>query len=783
MTSRSTARKVVGILIALLVPVLIAAAFTTTLAHPARHFDDVVAAVVNNDEPVELEGQIVPLGRQLAAALVEGQGLDGVDVEGEGQNYDWVMTNADLARAGLESGEYGAVVTIPPDFSAAATSTAEMDASARQALIEVTVSPRARLADEAITHTIVRAALASLGNELTSTFLDNIFVGFNTLGDELGTAADGARALADGAQELADGANQLASGTGELAAGAGELAAGTGAFAGGAHALADGLDQLATGTGELAGGTGDLLTGVGALRSGTRELSDGGNELASGARQLADGTREYARGVDQFSAGLGELTGGAGELAGGLGELNDALSVVPEYLDTIETGLISGAGDVRDFAAQLAGQAGTIERIIDEICAADPDGDACLTLREHLGGSEQLDEFLGQAAAGLDELAGYMEGIGGDAGLGQIQQLFTAIDQLAGGAGELAGGLVELHAASEELATGAHGLADGNDDLADGLAEFAGGVGELDSGVGDLQAGVGELNSGAGQLASASRGAAAGAGELALGASDLAAGTSTLAGGAQDLAQGSEEFAAGTGELAGGTDELADGLGQAVDEIPNYSDGTRETLAETIANPLALSDTGGTTFRWLAVFSVIALWAGGLWPASVYPVVSASARTSIRSASSLTFASLKAPAVIAAAQGIAVGALVGAFGGVTFPVAAGFGVLAVLMSLVFMAVQRGLVAVLGRGGVALTVTVAAFAVATALISAMPAFTTAVVSWSPLGPAIRAVQALEASTTGLGGAVLGLLAWGAAGLVALVLATRRAQNLDQSQLAW
>src|SRR5699024_10811107 len=241
-TSLKNPSRLVILIIAVLVPLLAAGAFTATLAHPQRHVDGVVAAVVNNDEPVELQGQLAPLGRQRAAALVEGQGLE--RVEGEVQNYDWVMTNEDLAREGLESGEYGAVVTIPPEFSEAATSTADEDADPHQALVEVTVSPRARLVDEAISHNIDRAAAASLGNELTGTYLENIFLGFNTLGDELEVAADGARSLAEGVHELASGADELAGGTEQIAGGIGELASGTGELSAGSHALASGAREL-----------------------------------------------------------------------------------------------------------------------------------------------------------------------------------------------------------------------------------------------------------------------------------------------------------------------------------------------------------------------------------------------------------------------------------------------------------------------------------------------------------------------------------------------------------
>src|SRR5699024_11412043 len=154
---------------------------------------------------VDRDGQTVPLGRHVAAALAEGKGLG----EGEVENYEWVVTNEDLAREGLDSGEYGAVVTIPPEFSAAATSTAEEDADPRQALIEVTTSPRARLVDDAVTHTIVRAAMGSVGNDLTGSYLEKNFVGFNTLGEAVGDAAGGGQSVAQGARAAAGGAGAL----------------------------------------------------------------------------------------------------------------------------------------------------------------------------------------------------------------------------------------------------------------------------------------------------------------------------------------------------------------------------------------------------------------------------------------------------------------------------------------------------------------------------------------------------------------------------------------------
>src|SRR5690625_2801122 len=680
-------------MVVVLVPVLAAAGFSYTVASATERMDDVVAAVVNHDEPAEVDGQTVPLGRQLAAALVEGEGTE--ETFGESQNFTWVMTNDELAEEGLEDGTYAAVVTIPEEFSEAATSTADPDGDIRQALLQVDVSPRARLADDVITRAIVQAATTSLGQELAATFLDNVFIGFNTMGEELGEAADGARSLADGVDELSEGAEELSGGAHELAGGLGELADGTGELYSGAHTLAGGAQELAGGAGELAGGVdelaggvdqlaggvddladgaGGLHEGVGDLAAGSSQLADGSNDLTQGARELSGGVDELSGGLAEFSGGMDELRGGANDLAGGLGELNDAVSVVPGYLDQIEDGLGQGAADVRDFADELYGSRGAIEDMIDQVCAQDPDGEACQALQDYLSDSEQLDEFLEYAAAGLHQLADSMDdAASGEGELGQIQELFDGLDQLATGSQELAAGLDEAHQASQELQGGAATLAGGAADLADGVSEYTQGVRDLDEGVDQLSQGTGELASGADALADASSQAAQGVGELSDGAHEIAGGSGDLASGAgqladgigemavgghqladgaDGLAQGSEELSDGTGALGEGSEDLAEGLGEAVGEIPQYSDDVRETLADVVADPFNVEDEDGWNLPWLAFYSVLALWAGGLWLAFAYPVVPSQAQVSTRSAFSLGWRSLQTPLVIRAIQGL-----------------------------------------------------------------------------------------------------------------------------------
>jgi putative membrane protein len=93
----------------LLVPLVLAGGFLAATWKSTDRLDRVQAAVVNLDEPVTINKQTVPLGRQLAGGLVDGEGADGQKSD---TNFSWVLTDADDASSGLGSGRYAAVVTI-----------------------------------------------------------------------------------------------------------------------------------------------------------------------------------------------------------------------------------------------------------------------------------------------------------------------------------------------------------------------------------------------------------------------------------------------------------------------------------------------------------------------------------------------------------------------------------------------------------------------------------------------------------------------------------------------
>ncbi|MFZ2482154.1 MAG: YhgE/Pip family protein, partial [Propioniciclava sp.] len=194
-------------LILLLVPLLVAGGLLWGTSRADAGLRGVQAAIVNNDEMVTVNGQTMPLGRQLAAELVDSD---------RDQNFTWVMASADKAAEGLASGRYAAVVTIPKEFSAAASSFSKPADEAIKATIHVETSPVAGISETALGQSIADAASNALNRFLTGEYLKNIYLGFNDMAAQMLSMVDGTAKLADGARQLADGAGQSADGAGQL---------------------------------------------------------------------------------------------------------------------------------------------------------------------------------------------------------------------------------------------------------------------------------------------------------------------------------------------------------------------------------------------------------------------------------------------------------------------------------------------------------------------------------------------------------------------------------------
>lgn len=430
----------------LLLPAVIGGLLVAALYNPTERLDALNTAVVNNDEPVEVNGQTTPLGRLLTAGLVEGS--DELD-----SNLTWTISNTEDAKEGLEDGTYDAIVTIPKNFSAAATSTAPGKTPER-ATIELTSSPEARIVDDAITNQVTSTAASVLGQQLTTGYLENVFLGFTTLNEQLGTAADGAAQLADGAKAAADGAAKLADGASSAADGG--------------YSLADGLRKLQSGANQLAGGAAATSQGLSEWSAGARPIAEGTQQLADGLTQAADQTSAIPAIPSDVVDGIKALTADGEQNREAVTGIVDALSAAA--------------------SSCVPAQAGA--ELCDQLTDAAADATSALpALQATVGDSKKL-------AENIDALANF-----GPSLTEGLRTSAAAAEQLAGGMGQLADGAEQLSAGAGQLSTGARDLATGAGTAADGGDQLAAGVDALASGAGDLSTGVGELATGTDDLA------------------------------------------------------------------------------------------------------------------------------------------------------------------------------------------------------------------------------------------------------------------------------------------
>ncbi|MGJ7905935.1 YhgE/Pip family protein [Actinopolyspora sp. H202] len=321
--------------------------------------------------------------------------------------------------------------------------------------------------------------------------------------------------------------------------------------------------RAADGAGELASGAGDLDAGIEEAHQGAEKLSTGTHELLTSQRKLTDGATRLAEGAGRVSAG-------SQRLADGVDELREKTADLPAKSRELAEGAERVAAGNAELAATAERLGGISQHLVDKLD----------------GANERIADRL--RALGLDER--------------EIERITGTLDELNQPLDETNSRVRQQVSRVNELADGAERVAHGARRLADSAPELANGVEKLDAGSQRVTDGASELDRGLGEFVANQRLAVAGTEKLAGGADELAAGTSRLANGATELATGSNE--------------LADRLASGVDEIPNPDSGAREATAETIGDPVEVSEraqtSAGSYGAGLApYFMGLALWIGG----------------------------------------------------------------------------------------------------------------------------------------------------------------------------
>ncbi|AZU01870.1 YhgE/Pip domain-containing protein [Brevibacterium linens] len=765
-----------------LIPIIVAAGFILATWKSGDRLETIEAAIVNNDDGAKVDGKTVPIGRQLTSGLV-GE---------EENNIHWVITDEEDAQNGLSDGRYAAKLTIPEGFSRAVTSVDDAK-SATQTQLDVDVSGTAPALDTQISRSIAEVARTTFNTQMTETYLDNIYLGFNKMGEQM-------KDLGDAAGELDKGAEGLKEGTGQSAEGAGELSEGMQQLSDNGGELKSGATELSKGAGDLSKGASEMSGGLNELDKKTSKLPESTQKLADGSGELSDGVDEYTKSIDEIIKGfagsgdsgegdLGDITKGGKELEKGAEGVSKGASGLSDGLHQYRDGLKDGA----DKADQLAGTKPDLDGLVAAGIMTEGEAEQARAQMCPTGTPDQVCQGIEQAYA-----QGLLNGTSGGLnkavdGLEQEQDgssLLGGSDELADGASELSDGVTKfvkgledglgdltkgmedisknapkLLEASQGLRDGAAGVADGNQQLADGMPALSKGIGKVADGSSELSDGAGQLSDGLSEYST-------GVGKYTDGVSEAATGTS-------ELAAGLDELDEGTGKYAKGVSKFADGVKDGADEVPSYTAPERDRLAKVASANIESPDTDSVTNvlagSTIALLIMLALWIGGLVTYTVLKPIPAWALLSTKSSLAVWARGLLPGLVVGVLQ-----ALVLSFLAVTvmdIDAIQGFdiAVLTFVSAIVFMILNFALVAWFGGVGRFLSVIAVVLAVAGRTIGAVPQFFDFVAPILPLTPSMNGFAAIAAGTSGQAAAYGGLLAWAVIGIVMSLLAIVRART--------
>ena len=438
----------------IIIPVFQAGMMIWSNIDPMHRLNYVPAAIVNEDRAVVVDqGSSDPsdvhLGDDLANSLVTST---------DNQNFHWTTVDAATAAAGLNDGTYLAVLTIPQDFSADATSIATDDGKKPvKATLSLTTNDASNYIAGTAGASIGQVAVADVSQKLQAQYLDQVYLSLTDLHDTLGTAAKDTKTLADGIRDAHDGATDLSKGMNELESKA--------------SALPEGVGKLATASSQVT--------------KGAKSVASGAHTLASKAKDLAKGAKSSQAAAAALGKGLAAILTGSGSVGGGLSRLDTSLGKLDQGSGAVATGLSQLAQhydamtDEQRKAAlnTLATQAGALSQGVSQADTA----------------AGKLDDGFATGAAklkaGADQLAG-PKGLGQLAkGAKAFQTGMASLDsgaaKVSAGAKQVSGGLAQLKGQLPALTKGISSAADGARSLESGLKDASSGAKKLADGLSD----------------------------------------------------------------------------------------------------------------------------------------------------------------------------------------------------------------------------------------------------------------------------------------------------------
>ncbi len=422
---------IVGLLFLLLVPTLYGALYLWSNWDPYGKTDQVPVAVVNLDDPVEVDGQQVAAGNRLVTELQKDE------------IFDWQFVSEDEATDGLAAGTYEMVVTIPPEFSADLASGAGQNPT--RAIVVLKRDDANGIGIALLTASAQSQLQAAIDRSAIGAYFDSVFANLDTIRTDIGTAATAAGQLAAGASTALSEATNLSTGIAAAKKGSAQVVAG----------LADDKAQSA----QLVTGASDAKAGSASLLTALTALDTGATELGPQAQQVADGNQQLASTVAPV--------------------LNAVSSALPA-LGQAGANIVSATDDVASFSSVLSQQSADATTALNQLKASNPGADytaitAALTAIDgSASGLAQASAQASQVALDVNDAAQSVSSAGGG--------------DLSGAGAELTG----LATQSAQVATGVQSLSSGITTASSGAATLDSGVSQLSTGSTALDSAIGQ---------------------------------------------------------------------------------------------------------------------------------------------------------------------------------------------------------------------------------------------------------------------------------------------------
>src|SRR6478752_1204181 len=368
---------VIGLLFVLLIPTVYAGLYLWSNWDPYGRRDQVPVAVVNLDQPAQVENTTIAAGDRLVKEL----GADPI--------FAWQFVDQNQAEQGLADGTYYMVVEIPPDFSANLVSGS--GATPERANVNIRLNDANGYLTELLVASAQPRLEAAIDRAAIGVYIESVFANLDTI-------RQGVEAAAGSADKLAtDSATALTTAT-DMSTAITTAKQNSSTVVGDLATAKSSSSALVASSGDAKAGSASLVTGLGTVNTNASTLSSAADSAASSASSLAGSVGPAVSAIDAAAPALGQSAANVEaatadtsdlvtqSLGPGLSSLNttlnglgltqaqkDALQPALDNLNTVNSQLGQSSSQAAAQAVAVNSAAGTVTNAASGLSGAGSD--------------------------------------------------------------------------------------------------------------------------------------------------------------------------------------------------------------------------------------------------------------------------------------------------------------------------------------------------------------------------------------------------------------------------